>query len=178
MGVGPAIAFAKEMIKENENIRIGLIPFAWGGSSIKVWQPDSAYINHSHPYDDAINRTKEALKYGVLKGILWHQGESDNNQQAVANYMDRITVLINSFRTAFNTPNLPFVAGEIGRFGKGLPLINNVIDEIPKRIPFTSVVNSEDLKDKGDKLHFDASSARELGKRYAIALKKMIKVSK
>lgn len=177
-GVGPAIAFAKEMIKDNKNIRIGLIPCAWGGSSIKVWQPDSSYINHSHPYDDAIGRTKEAMKYGVLKAILWHQGESDNNQQAVANYMDRITVLINGFRTEFNSPNLTFIAGEIGRFGKGVPPVNNVIDEIPNRIPFTSTVSSDGLKDKGDKLHFDAASARELGKRYATALKKMIKETK
>ena len=31
-GVGPAINFAKEMLGNNKNIKIGLVPCAWGGS--------------------------------------------------------------------------------------------------------------------------------------------------
>jgi hypothetical protein len=32
-------------------------------------------------------------------------------------------------------------------------------------------VKSGDLKDKGDKLHYDNASARELGRRYAAAIR-------
>jgi len=172
-GVGPGIAFAKEMLKDNKNISIGLIPCAWGGSSIKVWQPDSPYINNSHPYDDAIKRTENAMKYGVLKGILWHQGEADSNKEGVEGYMARVTELIQRFRTAFNNPQLPFVAGEIGYFGKSTA-INKVLDQIPNKVPFTYTVSAKGLTDNGDKLHFNTTSARELGRRYALGYEKVL----
>jgi hypothetical protein len=174
VGVGPAIGFAKEMIKGNSKIKIGLVPCAWGGSSIKVWEPDSAYLT-GHPYDDAIARTKIAMQSGVLKGILWHQGESDNSPQGVEYYMDKLKILITRFRTTFNNNNLPFVVGEIGYFGKSTR-INKVLNDVPNQIIHTAIVSAEGLTDKGDQTHFDAASARELGRRYAIAMKKLLKL--
>ena len=47
-----SISFANEMLAGNSNIKIGLIPCAWGGSPIKVWEPGATYLN-AHPYDDA-----------------------------------------------------------------------------------------------------------------------------
>ena len=41
-GVGPGLAFGKAMADANPQARIGLIPCAVGGSSIKVWVPGSA----------------------------------------------------------------------------------------------------------------------------------------
>lgn len=71
-GVGPAISFAQETLGSNRNQKIGLVPCAWGGSPIRVWDPGAAYFK-AHPYDDTIARTKLAMQQGVLKGILWHQ---------------------------------------------------------------------------------------------------------
>lgn len=171
-GVGPGIAFAKEMIKGNSKIKIGLIPCAWGGSSLNVWRPDSAYLT-GHPYDDAIARTKTAMQKGILKGILWHQGESDNNPQSIEFYMEKIKVLIVRLRMQFNDPTLPFVAGEIGYFGKSTG-INKVLDKLPNNVANTATVSADGLTDKGDQTHFDTKSARELGKRYAEAMKKLL----
>jgi hypothetical protein len=36
-------------------------------------------------------------------------------------------------------------------------------------VPFTAFVSSDGLASKSDKLHFDAPSLREFGKRYAAA---------
>jgi len=69
-------------------------------------------------------------------------------------------------------PDLPFIAGEIGYFAKSTP-INAVIGQLPKYVPHTAVVSAEGLTDKGDKTHFDARSARELGRRYAQAMIKL-----
>lgn len=168
-GVGPAINFAKEMLGNNKNIKIGLVPCAWGGSPIRVWEPDSIYFNNAHPYDGAVSRAKIAMLKGVLKGILWHQGESDNNPRSAAVYMEKLKTMIHRFRTDLQLPEVPFVAGEIGYFGKGI-LINKVIDELPLNVPNTAVVSAAGLTDKGDKTHFDTKSARELGKRYALAI--------
>jgi hypothetical protein len=42
-----------------------------------------------------------------------------------------------------------------------------------KKVPNTAFVSAEGLKHKGDKIHFDSPSFRELGKRYAEAYWKM-----
>jgi hypothetical protein len=172
VGVGPAISFAKEMLGKDEKISIGLIPCAWGGSPIKAWEPGAAYINSSHPYDDAIRRAKAAKQKGVLKGVIWHQGESDNDSLLSGVYLEKLKALIERLRIDLGQPTLPFVAGEIGYFNK-TNYINPVINQLPAAVAHTAVVSAKDLHDKGDQLHFDTPSARELGKRYAIALKKL-----
>jgi len=97
-GVGPAISFAKTMAGNNGKIKIGLIPCAIGGSPIRVWEPDSVYLGKFHPYDDAVRRAGIAMRQGVLKGILWHQGESDNNPQSATVYTGKFKILVERFR--------------------------------------------------------------------------------
>lgn len=172
VGVGPAISFAKEMKGNSKRLRIGLIPYALGGSPIKVWEPGEVYLEEFHPYDDAIKRALLAMQQGVLKGIIWHQGESDNNPERAEVYMGKVATLVNRLRTDLQQPELPFVAGEIGYFNKS-DHINSVINQLPQQVHHTAVVSAKDLTDKGDRLHFDTPSARELGKRYAATMKSL-----
>jgi hypothetical protein len=169
-GVGPAISFAREMLAGDSKTKIGLIPCALGGSPIRVWQPDSVYLKVWHPYDDALRRAQLALQQGVLKGILWHQGESDNTRGRSALYLENLKTLVNRLRTDLGLPHIPFVAGEIGYFNQS-NYINPVVNLLPQQVPQTAVVSASGLAHKGDSLHFDTPSARELGKRYAAALK-------
>jgi hypothetical protein len=173
IGVGPAINFAKETLGNNRKIKIGLIPCAVGGSPISVWEPGAFYAPNFHPYDDALKRVGLAMKQGVLKGILWHQGESDNDSVHASLYLQKLKTLINRLRTELHQPNLPFIAAEIGYFIKD-DFINKVINQLPEQVPNTAVVSAKGLTDKGDHLHFDTPSARELGKRYAEAMKKLL----
>lgn len=168
-GVGPAISFAKSMLGNSGTTRIGLVPCAWGGSPISVWEPGMAYLN-GHPYDDAVKRARIAMQQGVLKGMLWHQGESDNDSARAAQYLDKLENMVLRFRKDLQLQQLPFVAGEIGYFNK-TTLINDVINRIPARVALTAVVPANGLTDKGDQLHFNTASARELGKRYAEKMK-------
>ena len=173
VGVGPAIGFANEMLKGNSKIKIGLIPCAWGGSPIRVWEPDSVYLKTAHPYNDAIKRAVTAKQQGVLKGILWHQGESDNDSARAAIYIEKLKTLINRLRKELQQPQLPFVAGEIGYFNK-VTIINAEINKLPAVVANTAVVSANGLVDKGDQLHFNTAAARELGKRYAVAMQFLI----
>jgi hypothetical protein len=109
------------------------------------------------------------MQQGVLKGILWHQGESDNDSVHAPLYLDKLKELVSRFRNDLHQADLPFVAGEIGYFNK-LDLINAVINQLPGAMRNTAVVSAKNLTDKGDHLHFDTYSARELGKRYASAM--------
>ncbi|QDH78955.1 sialate O-acetylesterase [Echinicola soli] len=170
-GVGPGLNFAKAMLEKYPDQRIGLIPCAWGGSPIRVWAPGTKYLDH-FPYDEAIFRAKTATKTGVLKGILWHQGESDNDPEKAASYFENLKTLITNLRRDLNAPNLPFIAGEIGYFNRE-DHINSVLKQLPDSLPFTAVVSAEGLTDKGDRLHFDTPSAHKLGLRYAKAIQQL-----
>lgn len=172
-GVGPGISFAQAMLEGQKKIKIGLIPCAWGGSPIKVWKSGAKYFEN-FPYDEAIARAKIAMQKGQLKGILWHQGESDNDASKSVVYLQKLKELIANFRKDLNAPNLPFVAGEIGRFNKE-DYINKIVNTLPLEVENTAVISSEGLTDKGDHLHFDTPSAQELGKRYAVAMKQLLK---
>lgn len=172
VGVGPGFAFAKYMAEVDTNIIIGIIPCAVGGSPIEMWEPLKYYEpTKSHPYDDAMRRTKLAVQSGTLKGILWHQGESDSDSARSIAYSKRLVDLVNRFRKDLKMKSLPFVAGTIGSFYvANHPFgerINDAIKRLPTSIKKTAVVTTEGLTDKGDATHFTSASARELGKRYA-----------
>jgi len=174
VGVGPGLSFAKAMIKGKKDIQIGLIPSALGGSPIRAWKSGGEFTD-VFPYDEAIRRAKIAMKRGVLKGILWHQGESDSNVEASKVYLEKLVALIKQLREDLGDPDLPFVAGELGYYRPRYDLINEELKKLPEAIENTAVVSAKGLTHKGDTTHFNTESAQKFGKRYAKAMKKLIR---
>ncbi|WP_026463961.1 sialate O-acetylesterase [Adhaeribacter aquaticus] len=174
IGTGPGFAFGREMAAgAGRKVKIGLIPAAHGGSSITAWVKDGYHDQtKGYPYDEALERVKAALKDGVLMGIIWHQGETDSeNPEDEKLHLERLVDLISRFRTEFKAPDLPFVAGELGHYRPEYQSMNKVLNQLPNQVPNTAVISAEGLVHKGDNTHFDSASARELGKRYASAMK-------
>ena len=143
-----------------------------GGSPIDAWEPGAFYEpTQSHPWDDAIVRARVAVRTGVLKGILWHQGESDSTAALAPGYAAKLRRLIARFRAELNAPDLPFIVGQLGEF-KDAPwddarrTVDRAHQELPASIPRTGFVSARGLTDRGDKIHFDSASYREFGKRY------------
>jgi hypothetical protein len=172
-GVGLGRTFGLEMAKAIPGVTIGLIPCAVGGSPIESWMPGAFdEPTKTHPWDDAMSRALPALEVGTLKGILWHQGESDSNEARAPLYEARLHDLIARFRKDLDAPLVPFLAGQLGRFAE-VPWnahreqVDQVHRSLPDRVEATAFVSSEGLVHKGDKVHFDAESYRELGRRYA-----------
>lgn len=183
-GVGPGLSFAREMKKHNPQRSIGLVPCAVGGTSITKWKPGVFDKGRdAHPYDDAISRVKCALKSGKLKGILWHQGEGDYNNNDYKLYEARFDSLLNNLSKdlEIDIRTMPVVIGELGRFlAFKKPVnqyvkINTILHQIANKYPNIRCVSSEGLIHKGDLLHFDSPSADELGRRYAEAYLKLCK---
>lgn len=174
-GVGLGKTFAKAYAASRPGITIGLIPCAVGGSPISSWRPGGYHPStKTHPYDTAIARTQLAMKDGTLKGLLWHQGESDCKAELSVVYKEKLHRLIGQFRTKFNDEKLPFIAGQMGQF-KEKPwtahkrLVDSVHETLPSQVRLTGFVNSKGLTHKGDKIHFNSASYRELGRRYHVA---------
>jgi hypothetical protein len=174
-GVGPGLTFGKAMADRDLAIRIGLVPCAAGGSPIAVWQPGGYWEQtKSHPYDDTLARIRLAQQSGVLKGFLWHQGESNSNEHDVPAYLDRLKALIEALRAVLGAPQAPFVVGTLGDFFVSRnawgAAINRALAQLPTEIAHSACVESAGLDHNGDELHFSAASARELGRRYAQAM--------
>lgn len=167
-GVGPGLSFGMALAKRNSKITIGLVPCAIGGSPIEHWVPGAFDPpTKTYPWDDAEKKIIYAMKAGIIKGVIWHQGESDSRPQLAAGYLKNLKVLIERVRQLTGNPNLPFIAGELGRFYKENITINSELQKLPALVPFTGLVSSAGLVHKGDTLHFDSKSAEKLGKRYA-----------
>lgn len=171
-GVGPGRAFGIEIARRTGR-DIGLVPAAVGGSSITAWEP-GAYdaATRTHPYDDALRRARLAMQRGPLVAILWHQGESDANARLAPEYPRRLLALIARFRADLGAPEVPVLIGQLGQF-RPWTAHDSAVDaahrEAARTIPRVAYVSSDGLEDKGDSLHFDSASARELGRRYAAA---------
>jgi hypothetical protein len=131
-------------------------------------------------------RLKNALSDGTLKGILWHQGESDSNPDKCYSYKTKLEDLVQRVRKLAGNPDVPFVAGELGRFKiksnkkrysqqKPSPaeVVMQSTKEVIKNDENAAFVKSRGLHHRGDQAHFNAKSYRILGKRYAKAMRNL-----
>ncbi|MBI4622424.1 MAG: sialate O-acetylesterase [Verrucomicrobia bacterium] len=179
VGVGLGKSFAVRIAEANPGITVGLIPCAVGGSPIDSWQPGVFYPpTKSYPWDDALKRARLALKAGVLKGILWHQGESDSHEPLAAAYEPKLHDLIARFRLELDVPDVPFIAGQMGVFADApwddpRKQVDQAQRDLPTKVARTGFVSAAGLTHKGDMVHFDAASYREFGRRYAEAFFKL-----
>jgi hypothetical protein len=198
--IGMGVEFGKTMLsaQSDTNVVIGLINHARGTSAIQWWAPgvlDNKQINpdtglNYYLYDEAIQRVQDARQYGVLKGVLWHQGEYNSNNNTNPDsepelYAARLQALVDNLRTSFDNPALPFVCGKLvpaewtyengdpGVF-TGLPhrsMVEAALMDLPNQRSNTYGVDNDGLRGRSDQLiHFDAYSQRLLGQRYAAAM--------
>lgn len=157
--LGPTWSFAKKMSHEFPEKRFGLVVNAKGGSAIEEWKKGS------HFYNECVIRALKAQKTGTIKAILWHQGEANQKNPEV--YLGKFDSLVFNLRKDLGLPNLPVVAGEIGKWRESAREINAVLRSLSSQVSHVGVALADDLVHKGDNSHFDAVSQLKLGERYA-----------
>ncbi|MEY2917964.1 MAG: hypothetical protein RIS73_1678, partial [Bacteroidota bacterium] len=171
-GLDCGFSFGKAIIKNiPDSISILLLPAAVGGSSISQWLGDSLFRNVKL-FSNFLSIVEIGKQHGNIKGILWHQGESDANEKNIPHYNTRLLTLFTRFRSAIGNNNLPILLGELGSFSKnkeGFGLINKAIHNYSSQDANTTVISTGDLKHKGDSLHFNSKAQRTMGKRFAEA---------
>ncbi|WP_159887304.1 sialate O-acetylesterase [Paenibacillus puerhi] len=74
-GLSIASEFTRLTSKSYPHSSLGVISNSRGGTRIEEWQMEAG----TELYEEAVRRTKEAMKSGTLRGILWHQSESDQS---------------------------------------------------------------------------------------------------
>lgn len=163
--MGPGYTFAREIAKARVDKQIGLVVNAKGGTSIAEWAPGEIL------YTEAVKRAKMAMKYGTLKGIVWHQGEANSSKPNA--YPEKIKELILSLRTDLGIPDLPFVAGQLSEDKPERHAFNAIILTLPSLVSKTGVATTEGTTTM-EGTHFNSASQRLLGERYAAEMLELI----
>ncbi len=183
-GLTPADYFGREMVAHlPENIKVGVINVAVGGASIDLFDQDKCadYIKKeadwfknycseygNDPYKVLVTMAKKAQQNGVIKGILLHQGCTNNGQKDWPVRVKRIYVRL-LHDLGLNEEETPLLIGELLSQEQGGICWghNNVIAKTQPVIPNSYVVSSKDCPGASDGLHFTAEGYRMIGKRYA-----------
>lgn len=169
--MGLALQFCIDYAAAHAGIRVVLVPCADGGTSFAANQ-----WGVGNPLSNAlIARTNQVFADNpdfVLKGLLWHQGESD---VGYAPYQAELQAQFQAFRAQITaaSASTPIVLGRLlpeWTSGNASRLATDaIIADIPNRIAHTAVADSAGLIGF-DGLHFDAASLRAFGSRYLAAL--------
>lgn len=172
-GLDCGLSFGRELINTlNDSTMIAMIPCAVGGSSIEQWVGDSV-----HREVKLLSNLKEkidlAKEYGIIKGILWHQGENDANTKLTAGYRNKLSKLFLEIRDHIDNDSLPVLIAELGSFAKPAQKqevwdsLNYELIKLADSDSNIYIIETKDLKDKGDNLHFNSEAQRTIGKRFA-----------
>jgi hypothetical protein len=116
---------------------------------------------------------KKAQEEGVIKGIIFHQGETDAGDGQWPSKVKK--VYDNIIKDLGLENDIPFLAGEVLRSGSSKGANNNIA-KLPQQSKNFYVVSSEGFNQAlgdGQNVHFTSQEYRDFGKRYA---EKMIEV--
>lgn len=177
----PGLAFAKE-ISRMENVPVGIMQVAVGGSSISEWLKGGTYYDRILDCFDPENRK--------AKGMFWYQGEAETlstsdgsvPQENVDAYAGRFTQLIEDLRSDLHNPSLTVITAQLNshadRDHRHPPAsLWYQMKEIQRQlgdpqseiyIPNTAVISTSGLK-LSDGIHNSANSNVILAKRMAKA---------
>jgi alpha-L-fucosidase 2 len=183
-GIGPSDYFGRTLVaKLPKDVEVRVVVVAVGGCQIELfdkdryqenlakgpdWLRNKTHAYGGNPYGRLVEMAKLAQKDGVIKGILLHQGESNNGDRA---WPDKVNTVYRNLLQDLNlkAENVPLLAGELmSSEQNGLCAgMNGIIGTLPKTIPTAHVVSSQGCAGKPDRLHFTPEGYRELGKHYA-----------
>ena len=190
--LSPADYFGRAMVDSLPGVTVGLIPVAIGAVSIRAFDKDQyeAYFRgdgkdimswgwpkdyDNNPPGRILELAKKAKEVGVIKGFIFHQGESDGTDDnwrktVYKTYKDVIDAL------GLDENEVPFVAGELLQEGNNCcGSKNGGIAQLKNNFKKFGLASSKGLQGNGkDPYHFGRAGVIELGKRYCSEMLKLI----
>lgn len=180
--------FGRTMADSMPDVTIGIVPVAVGGASIRLFDKDqyASYLstaegwlqNYAKEYEPSgnvpkaiIDLAKKAQEVGVIKGIIFHQGETDGGY---ADWPKIVKKTRDDFLSALgmSSDSVPFVAGELLREGC---CYSDRVSKLSNTMDNTYFASSEGLGGNGvDRYHFGHDAYVTIGKRYAEQMLKAV----
>lgn len=194
-GLSPADYFGRTLIAElPSDIKVGVVSVAVAGAKIAVfdearfpayaatapgWMQGIISAYGGNPYQRLVDTAKQAQQAGVIKGILLHQGESNNND---AEWPAKVKVIYENLLRDLNlnADAVPLLAGEVVAADQqgATASMNTIIATLPEVIPTAHVVSAAGCECRRDHLHFTPAGYRELGRRYAATILPLLDVGR
>jgi hypothetical protein len=173
--------------------RVGVIKLAVSGTRIELWDKDGfrSYLANlppdgqwkkpladeydGNPYEYLIRMAKLAQQDGVIRGILIHQGESNATDQDWPKKVKKIYGDIIK-DLGLDPGQVALLAGEVVNADQNgdKASANLIIKELPGVLPNSWVISSAGVPANADRLHFTADGQREMGRRYAAQMLKVL----
>lgn len=163
-GVGPGLAFAKAIKRAHPDVTIILVPCAKGATWMRQWQRGQFLYNR------CVKRA--AAAHGVVKGVLFAQGESDAQLTDVAGkWRHRFERFSRQFRASLHASRAPFIYTVLGRTTQhhrfhAWPIIQHA--QRAAHVRDGAAIPTADLTLQ-DNVHFTVRSYHTLGLRMARA---------
>ncbi|RXF68168.1 sialate O-acetylesterase [Arcticibacter tournemirensis] len=180
-GLTPVDYFGRTMTAGlPSDIKIGVINVSVGGCKIELFDKSNyqSYVSTSpdwlknmvkeydgNPYGRLVEMAKAAMKDGVIKGVLLHQGESNTGDIA---WPQKVKTVYGNLLKDLGIDPVPLLAGEVVGEDQGgkCASMNKIIATLPAVLPNAYVISSAGCLAAPDNLHFNAAGYRQLGKRY------------
>jgi iduronate 2-sulfatase len=179
---GPEINFGAQLAKALPAKNLALIKATKGGTSLKNdWKPGTKnqpkthgplYKNFLGAIEDSLALLKKNGDTYTIKGMIWHQGESDAALTA-EEYERLLTEFIARVREDLKLPNMPFVIGEVFDNGKR-DSIRTAQLAVSKAVPGVGFFSVKDLKTSDNGTHFDSAGQLIMGERFAAEMVKLL----
>ncbi len=174
--IGPEVGFGYALKALHPDDDIYLVK--WGVDSTSLagpWNPNGSGAEYN-TFKSRVNAALNNLsgESPSVAGMIWMQGESDATSTTTANaYAANLTTLINTVRSDFATPDMPFVLGRITDLSvyPGFPGVTQVRaaqETVPGEVGHAAWINTDDLAiNPAAPGHYNAQGQIELGLRFA-----------
>ncbi|MBP5336662.1 MAG: alpha-L-arabinofuranosidase [Bacteroidales bacterium] len=188
--MGPVDFFGRKMIEVlPEQYRVGVINVSVAGAKLELWDKDACdeylameaadpsrswLVNMAkeygmNPYQRLMETAREAQKYGVIKGMLLHQGESNPDDAAWPGRVKKIHDDLCA-DLGLNPDEIPLLAGELKyaeQDGVCAAFNDVVLSHLPEVMPNGYVISALGCESTGDQFHFSTEGMRLMGYRMA-----------
>lgn len=186
--MGPVDWFGRTMVANlPEEYRVGVINVSVAGAKIELWDKDNykTYLDSAatwmqnickqydgNPYKRLVEMAKIAQQYGVIKGILLHQGESNSTDP---DWPKKVKGVYNNLMKDLHlkSKKVPLLAGELKskeENGVCYAFNTDILPNLKKEISNSYIISSKGVKGTPDKFHFNVTGMREFGRRYAVKM--------
>ena len=188
--MGPVDFFGRKMIEVlPQQYRVGVINVSVAGAKLELWDKDAceAYLAMEaadpsrawlvnmakeygmNPFQRLVDTAREAQKYGVIKGMLLHQGESNPDDPEWPGRVKKIHDDLCA-ELGLNPKDIPLLAGELKyaeQDGVCAAFNEVVLPHLPEVMPNAYVISALGCESTGDQFHFNTEGMRLMGYRMA-----------
>lgn len=182
-GISPCDYFGRTVLASlPQDQRIGIVNVSVAGCRIELFDEDTreeyaatvaGWMTNiitqygGSPYQHLVEMARVAQRSGVIRGILLHQGESNNGD---SEWPAKVAKIYANLLRDLNleAARVPLLAGETvhSEQNGATGAMNEIMARLPSAIPTAHVITSRGCEARGDRLHFTPAGYRELGTRY------------